>query len=163
MRDRYLFSADRKATEYRTVLEITPGHARLVTPSAAARMWRWAISLLLYLLYSGLVGTFLVIIVLEIVAPWVSGWPASVLFGILWFAGFLGLFFWWDRRSLPLLADSPAHATDLVLLGARSFGTFQDVRARSPQGEEMHLVVDVRAQRFWEAMHLLEGRAAAAR
>jgi len=160
VRDRYLFSADRTSSEYRTILEITAGHARLVTPSAAARMVRWVVSLFLYVAYTGLAGIFLVFS-LVLVTSWTPAWVATLLFAILWFGGFLALFFWWDRRSLPLLADTPAQAVELLLLGARSFGTFQEVRARTMRGEEMKLVVDVRAPRFWEAVKLLEGRPAA--
>ena len=49
--DRYLFSADRKASEYRGVLEITPGRARLLTPSQSGRQVRWIVSIALALAY----------------------------------------------------------------------------------------------------------------
>ena len=85
-------------------------------------------------------------------------WASLIVYTALWLAAAFLVFVWWDRRSLPILAAAPSSALELVLLGARSFGTFQDVRARTPIGEEIHLVVDARAPRFWEAVRLLEGR-----
>jgi len=163
VRDRYLFSADRKVTEYRDVLEITPGHARLVTPSAAARGLRWVGSVVLFFVWFSYAGILFVILTTELVSPWLAGWPGLLLAGLGWIVGFFLLFLWWDRRSLPLLADSPASATELILAGARSFGTYQDVRARNIRGEEIHLIVDARAPRFWKAVKLLEGPPAPAR
>ncbi|HII40022.1 MAG TPA: hypothetical protein HA326_02270 [Thermoplasmata archaeon] len=163
MRDRYLFSADRKASEYRRLLEITPGHARLLTPSKAAGQVRWFVSIALALAYVAIWSWLFWFVVVGLslagVAP-VAAWVLFGAFSVLWFVGGFLLFLWWDRRSLPLLADAPGHSLELVLLGARSFGTFQDVRARTPWGEEIHLVVDAREPRFWEAVRLLEGRAA---
>jgi hypothetical protein len=156
VRDRYLFSADKKTTEYETVLEITPGHARLVTPSKASHYWRWTISLLYYIIYTGLIGTLLGTLLIYVTGPVLPSWAAFLLFAVLWIGGLFVLFFWWDRRSLPLLADAPSQVSELILLGATSFGTFQDVRARTMRGEELHLVVDATAPRFWEAVRLLE-------
>ncbi len=164
VRDRYLFTADRKASEFRSLLEITPGRARLLTPSNDARRLRWLVSVGLAVAYvvvwSGLVGPAASLISLGGAAV-VAAWAAFGLFTVLWFVGAFLLFRWWDRRSMPLLADAPAHALELVLLGARSFGTFQDVRARTPWGEEIHLVVDARPDPFWEAVRLLERNPAA--
>lgn len=161
MRDRYLFSADRKASEYRSLLEITPGRARLLTPSRESRYARWFISIVLGMSYvaiwSWLFGPVLAVLSLTGAALAVA-WVILAVFSLLWFVGAFLLFTWWDRRSLPILADAPSQALELVLLGARSFGTFQDVRARTPWGEEIHLVVDARAPRFWEAIRLLEGK-----
>ncbi len=161
MRDRYLFSADRKVNEYRDVLEITRGHAKLVTPSAAARGLKWVGSIVLFFIWFSYAGILFVLLTTELTSPWLAGWATLLLAGFGWIVGFFLLFFWWDRRSLPLLADSPASVAELILMGARSFGTYQDVRARIVRGEEMHLVVDARATRFWEAVRLLEGRATA--
>lgn len=162
MRDRYLFSADRKASEYKHVLEITLGHARLLTPSYSARHVRWIVSIGLAVAYYSLVSFLMVPLLAALSlagsAPAVAWTVIVVLFGVL-FGGFFVLFFWWDRRSLPLLADAPSGWMELILLGARSFGTFQDVRAKTVAGEEMHLVVDARSPRFWEAVELLEGKA----
>ncbi len=80
---------------------------------------------------------------------------------VIWFIGLIGVGWLVDRRSLPLLADSPAGKEEVILLGARSFGTFQEVRARTMRGAEMRLVVDAGPRRFWEAMGLLEGRTGA--
>ncbi len=162
MRDRYLFSADRKATEYRDVLEVTSGHALLVTPSAAAQMLRWFMVFGYCVVYTALAGAGFVGL-MSLLGNWVAGWPFGVAFMVLWFVGLLGMGWLVDRRSLPLLADSPAAKEELILLGARSFGTFQEIRARTMRGAEMRLVVDARPRRFWEAMGLLEGRTAASR
>ena len=163
MRDRYLFPADRKSSEYRTLLEITSRRARLLTPSERARRVRWVVSIAFAIVYVGLwvwlVGPSFATLSragLGVVA-------AGLIFGafsVLWFVGALLLFRWWDRESLPLLAEAPSQSLELVLFAARSFGTFQDVRARIPSGEEIHLVVDAREQPFWEAVRLLEGKAA---
>lgn len=161
VRDRYLFSADRKASEYRTVLEITPGHARLVTPSAAARMLRWILSIVLFGFYTTVVTASVLGLLILAAGPWLPGWMAFLLFAVVWLAGLFLFFGWWDRTTLPLLAETPYQASELILLGATSFGSFQDVRAKTLRGEELHLVVDARAPRFWEAVGLLEGKSAA--
>ncbi len=158
MRDRYLFSADRKATEYRTILEITPGHARLVTPSATGRMLRWILSIVLFGFYTTVVAVAVLGVLMVGLSPLLPSWAAFVLFGVVWVAGLFLFFGWWDRQSLPLLADAPYQASDLILMGATSYGTFQDVRAKTLRGEEFHLIVDARAPRFWEAVRLLEGQ-----
>lgn len=162
MRDRYLFSADRKASEYRGVLEITPGRARLLTPSQSGRQVRWIVSIALALAYVYVASSLIVPFTIAGSVIPVIGWILLVAAMILWFAGLIAVFLWWDRKSLLFLAEGPVQAMDLILLGARSFGTFQDVRARTREGEEMQLVVDARAPRFWEAVRLLEGRGPAA-
>ena len=161
VRDRYLFSADRKVTEYRDVLEITPGHARLVTPTGTARALRWIGSLVVFVFYFAYAGIATISLMSPFSPAWLSGWPGLVLTIVAWLAGFVLLFWWWDRRTLPLLADTPLRSEELILVGARSFGTYQDVRARTLRGEELHLVVDVRAPRFWEAVGLLERKPSA--
>ncbi len=161
MRDRYLFSADRKVTEYRDVLEITPGHARLVTPTGVARGMRWIGSIALFVFYFSYAGIVLVFLLSALTAGWLAEWAVVVVVGAAWLLGFAITFRWWDRYTLPLLADSPLRAEELLLLGARSFGTYQDVRAKTLRGEEFHLVVDARTPRFWEAVRLLEGKPAA--
>ncbi len=160
MRDRYLFSADRKVTEYRDVLEITRGRARLLTPSASARMLRWFMAIGVFVVYYG-IGTFGLVVLTLGLGGFVAalpGWAVVIAFGVFWFGGLFVVFLWWDRRTLPLLAENPAEAIELILMGARSFGTYQDVRARTMRGEELHLVVDTRAPHFWEAVRLLEGK-----
>ncbi len=162
MRDRYLFSADRKPTEYRTVLEITRGHARLIRPSAAARVLWWLLALVYVAIYTGIVGALWIALALNSPGSLLVGWPIELLTMVVWLVGLIAAIGLADRRSLPLLADSPAEKTELILMGARSFGTYQEVRARTLTGEEMKLVVDGRAPRFWEAVGLLEGKAPAA-
>lgn len=162
MRDRYLFSADRTASQYKHLLEITRTRARLLTPSGRAYDWRWVGSFGILIAWGYLGWGFLQVMLLV----WLSltpllGWILLAALALCWVVGLFELAGLWDRASLPLLADAPAHAQDLILLGARSFGTFQDVRARVPGGEEMHLVVDARAPRFWEAVSLLEGHTTA--
>lgn len=161
MRDRYLFSADRKSSEYRSVLEITRGRVRLLTPSRADRRARWVISVALAFGYVALWSWWFgpTISVLFLWGPGsLLAWALLIVYTALWLAAAVLLFLWWDRRSLPILAEDPSYALELILLGARSFGTFQDVRARTLFGEEIHLVVDARAPRFWEAVRLLEGK-----
>ncbi len=161
MRDRYLFTADRKSSEYRRLLEITPGRARLLTPSRASRRDRWIISIVLAIAYivvlDSLFGPAVTVLTLS-GANLTVAWIVFGVFTVLWFIGAFVAFSWWDRHSLPMLAEEPSQSLELILLGARSFGTFQDVRARTPTGEEIHLVVDARAVRFWEAVDLLQGK-----
>ena len=162
VRDRYLFCADRESSEYRRVLEITPGRARLLTPSRADRRARWVVSVALAVAYvslwSWLFGPAIGVLSLWGPAPQLA-WALLIVYTALWLAAAFLFFIWWDRRSLPILAEDPADVVDLILLGARSFGTFQDVRARMPSGDEIHLVVDAREPKFWEAVRLLEGKA----
>ncbi len=162
MRDRYLFSADRKVTEYRDVLEITRGRARLLTPSASARMLRWFMAIGAFVVYYGIGSFGFAVLALGLggLVAALPAWAAITAFGVFWFAGLLVVFLWWDKRTLPLLAENPVQVIELILMGARSFGTYQDVRARTMRGEEMHLVVDTRAPHFWEAVRLLEGKTA---
>ncbi len=163
MRDRYLFSADRKASEYRSLLEITPGHARLLTPPPSARRVRWLASIGLGVLYYFVATWIWIPAIVVLSANGAPSWAGpAVLVGamVVWFVGLFLLFWWWDQRSLPLLLADGAPGIELTLLGVRSFGTFQDVRARTTVGEELHLVVDTRAPRFWEAVRLLGGNPA---
>jgi hypothetical protein len=163
VRDRYLFSADRKASEYRTVLEITPGRARLLTPSGRGLSWRWSGSLAIWIGYLFLSSPLLLVGVAltQSMPPWLA-WAFIAVWFVCWLAGLFLLSLVWDRKSLLFLADDPAHAMDIILLGARSFGAFQEVRARMPGGEEVQLVVDTRASRFWEAVRVLERNRTAA-
>ena len=161
MRDRYLFSADRKVSEYRSVLEITRGRARLLTPSSGARRVRWVVSAALGIAMYALLFVFVRTESFGGLADPVAAGVLATVGTVLFFVGLFVVFHWWDLQSLPLLGYGAAQSVDLVLLGARSFGTFQDVRARTPSGEEIHLIVDGRASQFWEAVQLLEGRAAA--
>jgi hypothetical protein len=160
MRDRYLFSADRKTSEYRDVLEVTQGHALLITPSAASRMLRWILSIVYYVLYTGVVGAAWIALALALQGTWFGGWPLEVVSIAGWFVGLIAVGWLADRRSLPLLADSPSEKAELILVGARSFGTFQEVRARTLRGAEIKLIVDAGPQKFWEAVALLEGKVA---
>ncbi|HYM38846.1 MAG TPA: hypothetical protein VEY12_01700 [Thermoplasmata archaeon] len=159
MRDRYLFSADRKSSEYRTVLEITPGHARLITPSAAAHMLRWIQSIVYYVFYTAIAGVVWVGFAVPLSGTWLGGWPLEAIWIAAWIVGLIVVSWVADRRTLPLLADSPAEKAEVILEGARSFGTFQEVRARTIRGAEMKLIVDTGPRRFWEAVGLLEGKA----
>ncbi len=163
VRDRYLFTADRKSSEYRSLLEITPGRARLLTPSKSSRRDRWIISIVLAIGYIGVWGWLFapVLAVFPLIgANVLRAWVVLGAFTALSIVGAFLFFSWWDRHSLPMLADAPSQSLELVLLGARSFGTFQDVRARTPFGEEIHLVVDAPAIRFWKAVGLLQGKSA---
>ncbi len=161
MRDRYLFFADRDTATYRDLLEIRPGQARLVTPSEAARSFRWVSSIAFFIGYTAILGPVCFLGIALGIGLFLPYWVGVVVAAVVWGLGLFFLYLWWDRRNLPFLAESPAGAVNLQLLGVRSFGTFQDVRARTPTGEEFHLVVDTRAERFWDAVQLLQGRTTA--
>ncbi len=164
MRDRYLFGADRTSSEYRQVLEITPNHARLLIPSGEAQGWKWLVSVGLLVGYIALTWPASVALMAVLGSlPAVAVWAFAILAIVTWSVGLVFLFFFWDRKSLLLLADEWSQATEVVLLRARSYGTFQEVRARTRSGEELDLVVDAPAPRFWEAVRLLEGKATASR
>ncbi len=157
MRDRFLFSADRTSSEYRGVLEITPGRARLLAPSESAHHVHRFVSIALSFAYVAVTSGTAWFLIPGLPAP-PAGWIMLGIALLLWFAGYLGVLLWWDRKSLPILADGPSRCEDLVLLGAKSLGTFQEVRARNPEGKEIKLVVDTRATRFWDAVRLLQGK-----
>jgi hypothetical protein len=162
VRDRYLFSADRQTSEYKHVLEITPRRARLLVPSGSAQQWRWLLSVGIFLGYLALTWPASILIMIAISQlPTLAAWLVVVSAIVLWFGVLFLVFHIWDRKSLLFLADEWTQATDVVLLGARSFGTFQEVRARTRMGDEFHLIVDARGPRFWEAVRLLERRPAA--
>ncbi len=163
MRERYLFFADRDVTTYRDLLEIRPGRARLVTPSEAARSFRWVSSIAFFVGYTAIAGPVCFLGIALGIGLLLPYWIGAVVAVLVWGLGLFSLYIWWDRHNLPFLAESPANAIELQLLGARSLGAVQDVRARTPDGQEMHLVVDSRAPRFWEAVRFLEGKAIASR
>ncbi len=147
--------------EYRTVLEITPGRACLITPSAAARILRGGVFVVYCAIWTAFAGVVWIGLALLLSGNPLEGWPLEVAWIVAWFVGLVAVGWTADRRSLPLLADSPADRMDLILVGARSFGTFQEVRARTMRGAEMKLVVDAGPKRFWEAVGLLEGKTSA--
>ena len=110
-------------------------------------------------LYTALAGLAFVALSNALRGSALAGWPLQVAAIIGWFLGLMAVGLLAVRRTLPLLADSPVEKTELFLVGARSSGTFQEVRARTLHGMEMKLIVDSRPKRFWEAVCLLEGSA----
>lgn len=136
MRDRFLLRADVEGFMYRDVLEVRPGRIRLIRPSDALRRGLRTGAVAVTLIWLFLVGPLLFVGMIQLVA-W-RGWPdwlALSLASVAWVGGLVGTALWWDRRTLPVLADNAPNATDVKVLGLTSFWTFQEVRATAPQGE----------------------------
>jgi len=143
---RFLFRAGRKGYTYPELLEIRPGAAQILVPSEQARRRARIVSTFIALAYVFIVGP----LVGGLVA--FSGFPivAPVVAVIAFFIGFIGILVWWDHMSLPLLAEAPRSILDVELIGVRSFGTFQEIRARA-QGEEVRIAVPGPRRRLEEA------------
>ena len=79
--------------------------------------------------------------------PAIGVWVSVVLYLV----GLLAILFWWDHRNLSTLANNPAYALPLEILGVDSYGTFQEVRARGG-GSEVRLAVPGPLRRFEAAL-----------
>ena len=152
MRERYLLRADRSGYAYREILELRPGVARLLVPSERSRRTTRFVSILAALAYIFLLGTPLgALIAGPLLFLGIPGLAAAAATIVAFFAGLFALEIWWDNRALLILAESPAQALPLAIEGIRSFGTFQEVRARAQEGEVL-LTVHGRHEEVMEAL-----------
>lgn len=145
--NRFLFRAGREGYTYPELLQIRSGAAaQIVMPSEQARR------------RTRIVSTFIALAYLFVVGPLIGGLASflgsSIVAPIVavagFFVGLIGILVWWDRMSLPLLAENPRSIRDIELIGVQSFGTFQEIRARA-QGEELRIAVSGSRGRLEEA------------
>ena len=83
--------------------------------------------------------------------PNVDGIAAGVAALVVFFLGFFGVLVWWDRWSLPLLAEAPRRIVPLELIDTQSYRTFQEIRARA-EGTEVRVAIPGSRSRLGEAM-----------
>ena len=145
--DRFLFRAGREGYTYPELLQIRSGAAaQILMPSEQAKRRTRIVSTFIALAYVFVVGP-----LIGLLAAF-SGFPivAPIVAVVGFFVGLIGILVWWDRMSLPLLAENPRSIRDIELLGVQSFGTFQEIRARA-QGEELRIAVSGSRGRLEEA------------
>src|SRR6058998_223411 len=83
--------------------------------------------------------------------PNVGGVAVGVAAGVVFFLGLFGVLVWWDRWSLPLLAEAPRRIVPLELIDTQSYRTFQEIRARA-EGTEVRVAIPGSRSRLGEAM-----------
>lgn len=159
VRERFLFRAGRAGYTYPELLEMRLGSVRILIPSEEARRHQRAVSTLIALAYVFIAGTILG----ALAVAFLSSLPAVALLAAVavYILGLIGVLVWWDRSSLPLLAEGPAAAIPLELVGIQSFGTFQELRARA-NSVEVRVAVPGPRKRVEEAVRFM-GSAANAR
>ena len=144
--NRFLFRAGREGYTYPELLQIRSGAAQILMPSEQARR------------RTRIVSTFIALAYVFVVGPLIGGLASfsgsSIVAPIVavagFFVGLIGILVWWDRMSLPLLAENPRSIRDIELIGVQWFGTFQEIRARA-QGEELRIAVSGSRGRLEEA------------
>ena len=116
--NRFLFRAGREGYTYPELLQIRSGAAaQILMPSEQARR------------RTRIVSTFIALAYVFVVGPLVGGLGAfsglSIVAPIVavagFFVGLIGILVWWDRMSLPLLAENPRSIRDIELIGVQSF------------------------------------------
>lgn len=151
--ERLLFRAGRQGYSYPEILEIRPASFRILVPSYEAKRRAHLLSILVALAYVFIAGTFLGITALAPIQN-LDGVVAGVVTGAavaLYILGLIGVLVWWDRWSLPLLAEAPAATIPLELIDTQSFGTFQEIRARA-EGATVRVAIPGSRSRLGEAM-----------
>ncbi len=144
--NRFLFRAGREGYAYPELLQLRSGAAQVLVPSEQARRRARIVSTFIALAYVFIVGP----LVGRLAALSGSLILAPVVAVTGFFVGLIGILVWWDRLSLPLLAENPRSILDVELIGLQSFGTFQEIRARA-QGEELRIAVPGSRERLQEA------------
>jgi hypothetical protein len=151
--DRYLFRAGTAGYTYPQVLEIRKDGLRLLLPSAEARRRQRALSSLIALGYVFVAGSALT----GLAGPLSRLSPVLIVAEVVVFlGGFVAVTVWWDRRSLPLLAESPAESAAIEVVSTESFGTFQEIRARA-NGAELRVAVPASRETLGKAMRFATG------
>jgi hypothetical protein len=149
--ERYLFRADYEGYAYRRILEVRPGSVRLLQPSENARRFTRGISTLFALGFIFVFGAFVSQTAVALSLSGLSGLIVEAGLIAFYFAGLFVLLLWWDDRSLPLLAENPGASMGVDVLGVTSFGTFQEVRART-SGREVRIAVHGSKAKVAEAL-----------
>ena len=148
--ERLLFRAGRQGYTYPEILEVRRGSLRILVPSAESIRRVRIISTLVSLAYIFIRGPLLGTVALTLMAN-VGGIAAGVATVVVFFLGFFGVLVWWDRWSLPLLAESPRRLIPLELIDTQSYITFQEIRARA-EGTEVRVAIPGSRSRLGEAM-----------
>ncbi|TLZ84895.1 MAG: hypothetical protein E6K02_09765 [Methanobacteriota archaeon] len=149
--ERYLFRADSEGYAYRRILEVRPGSVRLLQPSENARRFTRWISTLFALGFVFVFGAFVSQTAIVLTLSGLSGLVIEAALIAFYFAGLILLLLWWDDRSLPLLAENPGASMGLDVRGITSFGTFQEIRART-NGREVRIAVHGSKEKVGEAL-----------
>ncbi len=148
--ERLLFRAGRQGYTYPEILEVRRGSLRILVPSAESIRRVRISSTLVSLAYIFIGGPLLGAVALTLMAN-VGGVAAGVAAVVVFFLGFFGVLVWWDRWSLPLLAEAPRRIVPLELIDTQSYRTFQEIRARA-EGTEVRVAIPGSRSRLGEAM-----------
>ena len=135
----------------RQILEVRSSSVRLLHPSEKARRFTRWISTLFALGFVFVFGAFVSQTALVLTLSGLSGLIIEAALIAFYFAGLIVLLLWWDDRSLPLLAENPGASVGLDVVGVTSFGTFQELRART-SGREVRIAVHGSKERVGEAL-----------
>src|SRR5437867_9522405 len=104
--ERLLFRAGRQGYTYPEILEVRLGSLRILVPSAESIRRVHVLSTVVALAYIFIAGPLLGAVALALM-PNVGGVAVGVAAGVVFFLGLFGVLVWWDRWSLPLLAEAP--------------------------------------------------------
>ncbi len=148
--ERLLFRAGREGSTYPELLEVRSGSLRILVPSDEARRRARVISTFVALGYVFLAGPILGTLAAGLLQT-LGGIAAAVAFVGIYGLGLIGVLVGWDRWSLPLLAEGPAAAIPLELVGTRSYGTLQEIRGRA-QGADVRVAFSGSRARLDEAV-----------
>ena len=136
--ERLLFRAGRKGYAYPELLEVRRGSLRILVPSGEAKRRARVVSTLVAIAYVFVAGPVIATIAVALMQN--LGAVAAVPTVVVYFLGFVGILVWWDRWSLPLLAENPSAAIPIEFVGTQSFGTFQEIRGRI-QGADVRVSI----------------------
>ena len=148
--ERLLFRAGRQGYTYPEILEVRLGSLRILVPSAESIRRVHILSTVVALAYIFIAGPLLGAVALALM-PNVGGVAVGVAAGVVFFLGLFGVLVWWDRWSLPLLAEAPRRIVPLELIDTQSYRTFQEIRART-EGTEVRVAIPGSRSRLGEAM-----------
>src|SRR3989475_4767437 len=126
--ERLLFRAGRQGYTYPEILEVRRGSLRILMPSPESKRRVRIISAFVSLAYVFIAGPLLGAVALGLMAN-LGGVVAGAAAAVVFFLGLFGVLVWWDRWSLPLLAEAPRRAVPLELLDTPSYGTVQGIPA----------------------------------
>src|SRR5437867_13174813 len=104
--ERLLFRAGRQGYTYPEILEVRLGSLRILVPSAESIRRVHVLSTVVALAYIFIAGPLLGAVALALM-PNVGGVAVGVAAGVVFFLGLFGVVVWWDRWSLPPLAEGP--------------------------------------------------------
>ena len=148
--ERLLFRAGRQGYTYPEILEVRLGSLRILVPSAESMRRVHVLSTVVALAYIFIAGPLMGEVALALM-PNVGGVAVGVAAVVVFLLGLFGVLVWWDRWSLPLLAEAPRRIVPLELIDTQSYRTFQEIRARA-EGTEVRVAIPGSRSRLGEAM-----------